>query len=318
MNLLVATNNNHKNKKQNFSSIKLFHNKKGILGNVGASIGNLIGTIFHTLPKPLLFLIFLAIILLIGSLLTYIFNFTGIYCNSADVPVNVGFNLLTTTELIGQVPDAKEINTNDVPLSKILGVSGSKGTTCSVYLTSGYYTLENGSTNNFTNRWFYDGTYCTNCIVAKIYNSTGKSLIQQDINLEDGMCLGDAYRLPDNEKGWWKKWNCNSDGSSNCEPPAHYRYDYRTNNYVCDDFNGCNLITVGQKWDDTLKNVGAKPLYGDLNETTNPSYEGMIGIKCVDMHPKLSIWHIDIFDYKIWVVLMLIAILIWAFKMLHL
>jgi hypothetical protein len=315
----MASNNDNHKKKREYSSIKLFPNKKGVLGSVGTAIGNLISTIFHTLPKPILFIIFLAILLLIGQLLTYIFNFAGIYCNSADVPVSVGFNLLTTTELIGVVPDATEINTDDVPLTKIIGVSGEKGTSCSVYLTSGYYTLENGTTTNFTNQWFYDGTYCTNCIVAKIYNSSGNNkIIYPNVVLEDGLCLGNVYRMPDNEKGWWKKWGCNSDGTSSCEPPIHYRYDYITNTYVCEDFNGCSQITVGQKWDDTLKSKGAQVLYGDLNETIKPEYTGMIGIKCVDMRPRLSIWHIDIFDYRLWIVLMLIMILIWAFRMIHL
>jgi hypothetical protein len=308
----MASNKEHKKRKEINASHRLFSNKKGLLGDVGTAIGNIIGTIFHTIPKPLLFLIFLAILLLLGQLLTYVFNIAGIYCNSADVPVKTGFNLLTTVELIGAVPDKNEIGKDDVALNTVLGLNNEKGTDCSIYLTSGTITYTNGTTQNFTNRWFYDGTYCSQCTEIKILDYTGRSFMQMNVKPEDGICLGDAYRLPDSSKGWWKQWNCK------CEPPIHYKYSYQTNTYQCIDANGCTQITIGQKWDDTLKSKGATVLYGDLNENTNPQYTGMIGITCRDLHPRLAIWHIDIFDFRLWVVLMLLTILFWAFKAIHL
>jgi len=305
--------NCHKKTKKNGSK---FLNKKGLAGSIMQSIGNFFQGIMHILPKPLLFLILLAIILLLAQLLSFIFNIFGIYCTSGDIPMTIGFNPLYTAELIGEIPDASTIGLNDVPLNKILFVNEKKGTSCSIYLTSGIMTFPNGSTTNFTNGWFYDGTYCTECLVVKITNSTGQSIIQQDINPEDGMCFGNVWKLPDEEKGTWKRWNCGSDAGSQCEPPEHYYYNYQTNSYICDSLDmNCNQMTIGQKWDDTLKSKGATPLYGDTyGEIRDVSHKKLLSIQCKDLRPKLTLYGIDIFNLTYWLYLLLLGIMFWALK----
>jgi hypothetical protein len=297
--------------KKNYALLK---NKKGLLGDIWSSIGNFFQGITHILPKPILFAIFLFIILLIGVLLTFIFNFVGIYCTSAEVPVSIGFNPLATASLIGDIPDEATAGTNDIAMDKILFVSSSKGTSCSVKLNGGTINLPNGNKTNITSpRWFYTGIKCSECLIVKIDNPTGQSWLQANIDPETGICYGNAYKII--QKSAWEKLNCNENaGGSYCQPPIGYYYDYQTNTYKCDD-NTCKLQTIGQKWDNKLKDKGANPLYPeDLYGTSNTlRYDKMISIQCFDMRPRLALFgKLNIFDYKIWIFITIIAIMIWA------
>jgi hypothetical protein len=296
-----------------------FLNKKGIAGSIMQSIGNFFQGIMHIIPKPLIFLIFLAILLLLGQLLTYIFNIFGVYCTSGGIPMTIGFNPLYTAELIGDIPDSSTVGLNDVPLNKVLFLNTNKGTDCSVRIPSGTMTFPNGTTRNFTTpMWFYDGAYCTDCLIVKItdYPSTG-FFADPETKPEAGMCYGNVWKKPDTEKSWWKKWTCgDTSGSAECEPPEHYYYNYQSNTYTCDETETqCTQTTVGQKWDETLKSKGATPLYADAyGETRDISHTKMLSIQCKDLRPKLTLFGIDIFNLTYWLILMLLGIMFWALK----
>jgi len=283
----------------------VFLNKKGVFGGIMQSIGNFFQGIMHVLPKPVLFLIFLFIILLLAQLLTYIFNIIGIYCTSGDMPVSIGFNPLKTAELIGEIPQAEDLGKEILdPNALQTGVEY-----CS-WQPHGLYTIiyDNGTEVNSTvPRWLYNGRGgCVDCTLAKIDT--------YDLTTPEKWCISDAHIKPENERGTLAKWFCGAKNFGRCEPPMHYYWQSSTGNYVCED-QTCTGITAGNYWDNTLQQNGAKPLYLDgYGEGQNTNPQAFVSIQCKDVHPKLTIYGIEIFNLNYWLILMAITIMFWALK----
>ena len=282
-------------------------NKKGVFGGIMQSIGNFFQGIMHILPKPVLFLIFLFIILLLAQLLTYIFNIMGIYCTSGDIPVTIGFNPLKTAELIGEIPQAEDLG------KEILDANALQQSVevCAIVGTrSGLYTItyDNGTQENSTvPRNFYNGrSGCVTCTLATIDF--------HDITTPEKWCISDAHIKPENEKSTLAKWFCGARYFGRCEPPLHYYWQASSGKYVCED-QTCEGITAGDWWDNILEQNGARPLYPDAyGEAQDISHTKFVSIQCKEVHPKLTIFGVDIFNLEYWLILMLIAIMFWALK----
>ena len=76
---------------------KLMNNKKGAILNLFSGAGDLIKSFFDILPKPIKFLLFLAILLLLGVVIGWLLNGIGVFCDSADNPVKIS-NILVSIE----------------------------------------------------------------------------------------------------------------------------------------------------------------------------------------------------------------------------
>ena len=277
---------------------RIFGNKKGaILDN----IGQLIQGIVSILPKPVLFLLFLFILVSLSYVLSLAFNAFGVYCNSADVPVKLNANFLDNIALIGQVPDPELLGREALELGEF-GISvGSAGLTeCSQLVPAGTIYFEDDTAQNFTTpTWFYDGTFCTNCQEVNIKKPAG------DV---DKVCFGNVERKSQADKTLLQRTFC---GGLGCEPPEHYYYDQNTNTYVCAD-ETCAGITLGQKWDELLFSKGAVPYYlEDQPDLRNPSAEHLTGITCENLKPRFAVFGVDLFTYNIWIFITLIVILLW-------
>lgn len=284
----------------------LFPNKKGVFGGIMQSIGNFFQGIMHVIPKPLLFLIFLFIIILLAQLLTFIFNIIGIYCTSGDIPVTIGFNPLKTAELIGEIPQAEDLGKEILDPNAIQSITVEYCT----WKTNGLYTIiyDNGTeTNSSVDRWLYNGRGgCVDCTLAKIDT--------HDLSTPEKWCITDAHIKPENERGTLAKWFCGAKNFGRCEPPMHYYWQSTTGNYVCED-QSCVGITAGIYWDNILQQNGATALYTNaLGETIDTSHKSLVSIQCKDVRPKLTIYGIDIFNFEYWIILMLIGIMFWALK----
>jgi hypothetical protein len=282
-------------------------NKKGVFGGIMQSIGNFFQGIMHVIPKPILFLIFLFIILLLAQLLTYIFNIFGVYCTSGDIPVTIGFNPLKTAELIGEIPQAEDLG------KEILDPDAIQDTveSCEWEITSGTYTItyDNGTTENSSiPRHLYNGrTGCVTCTLATID-------FHGAITIPEKWCISDAHIKPENERGTLAKWFCGARYFGRCEPPLHYYWQASTGNYVCED-QSCTGITAGDWWNNILEQNGARPLYTDAyGEAQDTSHQKFVSIQCKDVHPKLTVYGIDIFNLEYWLIIMCIAIMFWALK----
>lgn len=121
------------------------------------------------------------------------------------------------------------------------------------------------------------------------------------------LCFGDAYRLDEDEMGWFQKMVCNPD--SRCMPPLHFYYEYDTGTFDCIDLEYCSQnnsnYTTTAVIDEELKSAGAELRY---KGETDKSYKKAILFKCSkDLKPQITLFGIPIFDYKIWLFLMIIG-----------
>jgi hypothetical protein len=293
-------------------------------GSILGDIGSLMQNFFQTLPKPVKFIIFLAILLLIGVIIQYSLYIFGIYCDSANNPVKLSSGIFANIGLINEIPDdmslldKEVVEIEETPATKILGKSVSL---CSQYYSDYRLRSSNGTETWFYNegRYFYDGTYCTDCeavrILPIIYTNANRSSYTPQAS-EKKYCLGDVQHKENYGGlfGWMKKSICLSSSDvigGACNPPKNYFYSYQINTYLCAN-NNCTGITLGQIWDDKLKNSGGVSLYPNGDNVTK-SYTSAVNIKCEDLSPKIAVFGIPVFDYKLWFMILLIGVVLWVY-----
>jgi len=294
--------------------IRLISDKKGALGSVMGSIGSFFQGLLQMMPKWLLYLLLIGVIVIVGTILTFIFNVFGIYCTSSDIPVSIGFNPLSTAELIGQVPDVATVGTNSIKVENPGFPTFLYSKTCSLFLNSGTIEFEDGSTQDFNNTWFYQDTVCVVCVHVKVYNYTGKNILIP-ITPEAGLCYGNVWAGEEYVSPLWSTYDCSEGAGGNlCRPPQDYFYDYTTNTYKCDEtVTDCTKKTLGQTWDDILVQKGARPLYEDAyGEGREIKYDKFAQIRCRDARPRFTIYGIELFRAEYWAFLIIIVIGMWA------
>jgi hypothetical protein len=139
---------------------------------------------------------------------------------------------------------------------------------------------------------------CTNCPVNN-----------ETLRVSDQFCIGDGYRLTTYET-FFEKLNCNWYG---CKPPEGYYYNYTVDKYVCDS-TFCINQTLTEYNNKIYEIESATPYFNVVNDTYD--YRGLIYPKCAEDNPvniRMTLWGIDILDYKLWVALMILGILIYFY-----
>jgi len=286
----------------------LLKNKKGVI-NIGGMVsgaGSLLRSFFEILPKPIKFLLYLLLLLLIGAFLQASLQVFGIYCDSANNPVHLGLNVFSNIGLMDEVPPPELIGKEVIDTANLQrGVAE-----CTICFEAGEVTIihEEFTELTTTRTCFYKDAGCVTCAETIDLDPTGFTLTG---NLKN-YCLGDAFRKEQEDKSLLSKWLCGAEYFGRCEPPEHYYYDSAVDLYVCAD-ETCAGITAGQIWDEKLINKGATYLYPE-GTTTGTSYTKFIGVTCQDIKPVVGIYGIPIFDYKLWIFLMLIFLLFFIFK----
>ena len=282
---------------------KIVKNKKGVISITGiiSGAGQLLGNLFEVMPKPVKFLFFLLIILILGGVIHFGLQVFGVYCDSGNNPVYLGANIFSNIGLMDEIPNPEIIG-----LEAISTGSLQKGVEeCSVCYDAGTIIYEDGSTEGFTKkRCFYNGR--GGCVLCEL------AVIDPDrfqLTQATKWCIGDAIRKDREDMSIMQKWTCGAEWFGRCEPPEHYYYDYNADLYVCGD-ETCSGITAGQIWDEKLQSKGAKPIYPE-GQIAGKGYKKFIGITCYDLKPVVSLYGIPIFDYKIWVFLTLIGVIFW-------
>lgn len=290
---------------------KILKNKKGVIGFLSGATDSIVGiiqTLTNIIPKPVLFIIFIFLLVAVGSALSLLFNVFGIYCNSADLPVQLGAGITSGISLIGQVPDPTLLSSESINLEEGgYTILSDQVTECSTRVPSGTIIFKDKTTINFTTPTdFYDGQFCTECEEVEVYTE----LTGRVGGFTKKWCYGDVTR--DEEKNLVQRALC---GGTACEPPQHYYYDQSQNLYQCADLT-CMGITQGQKWDELLKSKGATLMYNTIDET-NPSSERFVGITCNELSPRLAVYGIDIFNFSMWMMIMVIILLLWMIKTIY-
>lgn len=289
-------------KKTRLQKKGLFPNKKGLLGDIGQTISQTIGNLLDITPKPIKIILFIFLLLAFAQLFTYAFNMFGIYCNSNNEPVKIHTNIIDQIALIGEIPDYKTLGLNAIPTEEAgFTVASQQVTACSRQFPSGTIETENGTQTTFTqSRWFYDGTFCTECNKVSVCGISG------DCN---NFCETDVTRITEEQKGFFQKAFC---GRVGCEPPEHYYYDATRNIYICLD-NTCQATTIATLWDNKLASKGATTLYQGTQGNQNPAYTNFAGITCLEIQPRLAVFGIDVFSFTLWIFLIIIFGLAWAY-----
>ena len=284
---------------------ELLNNKKGLIPNIADIVNSAVGiikTVFSTFPKPIRYVVFLLLLLLIGAVLHFSLSVFGIYCDSANNPVQLQSSVFRNLDLIDEIPNPEMVGKEAIELTELGFATTSKEVTyCSRKIMYGQIITDDLSiTQISTPTYFYDGRFCTDCeiVTIDVTNPDGSVLLKRH-----SMCVGDVFRKT-KINNIFTRGICNTIA---CQPPPHYYYDQTLNLYVCED-ETCSGITMGQTWDEKLQRAGATYLYPE-GELTKKSYTSFVGITCVDIRPTLTIYGIPIFNYQFWAVLTLIIIL---------
>jgi len=233
-----------------------------------------IGNFLSTIPKPILFIFFIVMLSFIASLLSPLFQGFGIYCDSdAEVVKLENSNLFSNFGLMSSLPDADEIGGTS------LTVPDTWYNNCLDYI--------NGSQR------IYGGGGCVSCD----YFTDEKELY----------CIGDAYKLSNEDKTWWKRNTC---GLNNCKIPEGYYFSVEIGKYAClgEDCSGKNLA---QERDAKLDSLGAVILYPE--DVSDNSAEGFFRFGCNDnLKPEITLKGIPLFRLEYWAILILITIMLLA------
>lgn len=258
-----------------------------------AGLGDTLSNILQTMPRPLLLVIFLVFLLLFTAVFSYILNFVGVHCNSEDkvytIPV---YDLIINLELTFKRPATDELSGYAV-----------KPETTTVWFVPKCVTKLNDT-------FYFDGAYCTQCESAWIVPpSSGYGLPDYSARK---VCLGNVTYNP--TKGWLKKMLCaNADGSGTigCDVPIGYYFDSSNGYFIPIGNSTSNYLTVAQMWDRKLEDLGGSLLY--TSEIANEkAYNKAFKLTCHNLKPTLKFYGIPLFDYKMWLLLLVIGLLITA------
>jgi len=284
--------------------IKILRNKKAQISGILSGIGDAIKTFFDTIPKPVKFLLFLFLILFIGSIAQNSLMVFGTFCDSGEHPVKIKNNIFNNIGLISDIPDPDLVGEEIVPIDEDAFSSLFKeASVCSRKIKYGTITFDDGNTEEITELTnFYNGAYCTNCeeVIIEEKRNNGDTL-----DIVRGLCYGDVYRLEN--KSFFKKILC---GFSRCEPPKDYYYDSINDVYQCTS-DECSGKTAGDWWDEKLNDLGAVYLYPE-GENNRVHFENFVGVTCQDLKPRIAVYGIPIFDYFMWLLILVISLLLWA------
>lgn len=296
-------------------SPSLLRNKRGQTVDVFGAIQRAISWLLTTAPKPLLYLLFLLFLVAFSALFGFILNTTGNFCDTAGNEYQTGaLQFSTNFQLISNMPSEEELDSETLDADAY-----TKGTIieCS-YLYNNetwvYYTRGNKTEKELPTNYYFKDDGCIIC-EQSVYAYTTNTLIggrSTRINI----CLDQKiYPKSYEQMSFLEKRTC-GESLGRCAIPEGYYYDAENDIFVCDSdlcrSEDGETNTVGELWNLKLKEKGATmktpSVYGDRD------YRNAVRIECEegDLTPKLRFFGINIFDYKLWLLLMVLSALAWA------
>jgi hypothetical protein len=289
-----------------------------ILSDVWEAILWSVDFFFHKAPAPLLFLVFILMLILFGTVISFSMHLIGIHCNSKlepvrvdayDISANVGIALMTRdVKLTSQIldptylyPDLNNTGTRFYWYAKKnTTYSNSFWQECYPDDTGCTYLLPNGDCYNCTRQY---------ALIEELGNSGFGGQPNKQFNT---VCTGDAYPLA-NLSGWTYS-NCFGLLGNGKIIPTHYLFNSTDGRYHCVDEDYCGANAT-QKPISAVDNVlaanGAKLMYPA--KVSRVKMENAVFIKCSNnLNPRLTFFGIDLFDYRFWLILGLIGVLFWT------
>lgn len=292
-------------------------NKKGQVVDFFAGIQRGISWFLQSAPKPLLLLLFLLFLVGFSALFTVFLNSTGNFCDTAGNEYKTGtFEVVNNFQLISTMPKEEDLNSEQLDADEY-----TKGTIqeCSfLYEQEEWLYTEKGEKvyKNLTTSYYFQDDGCIECTHSVWAIPQG---FLGGYKSRTGICLDQVVYPNDYEqRSFWEKRSC-GETLGRCAIPEGYYYDATTDTFICDDELCKNeegsTNTVGELWNLKLKEKGAKlrpeSPYGEKD------YRNALAIECDagDLNPKFRFFGIEIFNYKIWLLLILLSAIVWtAFK----
>jgi hypothetical protein len=270
-------------------------------------------------------IIFLVFLLFFASIFSFFLQITGNFCDTAGNEYRTGtLNFFGNIGLLSSIPSEEELDNEYIDASGGF-VREQLWYDCSNFYDDGYqYRPDGGEWTNFTDyRYYYIGTdLCVECNewvkVRPILEDQGFFYTITYAPLwKEKICL-DRYVYPKeySELTWLGKQKCTKTESlTTCSIPQGYYYDGNNNVFVCNDELCTNTnettSTVGKAWNLKLKEQGAtiRPPspHGDRD------YRNALRVECDegDLDPKLRVFGVNPFDYRLWLFIILLSALVW-------
>lgn len=284
-----------------------------IIDEIFSGIRWIIDFFFNKSPKAIQIMMFLLLLLLFVSIIPFFTHLIGIHCSSdleavKTSPLSVGNNLKLAFMDKDDFINASVINPEE------LGLLGGF-TDCAFYICndSGLLTQASASScDNLTKFYIYRTTAfewssCTTCLGSKFY--TGGFAFNLDFEQQGGYwCNGDIESLDRDDMNFYQRFSCDSE--SRCMPPINYYWEVDTGRYECNNLAECGVNLTAEQItplaDQILLDFGAERLYTD----TELDYKKTVYIKCdSNLSPHITFFGIPVFDYKIWLVLIVLYVM---------
>lgn len=287
-----------------------------ILSDIIDGIKWIIDFAFNKAPRPVQIGLFLLILLLFASIIPFMFHIFGIHCNSESNAVKTPTLGFITNLKLAFIDKDEGYNFTEYQPDTIsllpydLGGESCVKPICHYSEDIWYWQSSSNCDNKtivypfLTKNWNWQ-----KCVVCN--GSENYTIIRGDTTLageREYLCFGDAYRIPDRDMSWVQRAFC--DPESRCIPPRNYYYEYDTGKYTCLNPEICGSnVTIGNQTyliDEELKEADAERLYKDDVKT----YDKAFYFKCdKELNPQLTFFGIPFLDYKIWLIIMVIAVM---------
>ena len=262
-------------------------------------------------PKPIKILLFLLFLLLFGSIISFFLHLSGIHCTTEkEVVKNDVIDIAGNMNLIWiknhNIDFDENVTLDEVHPYRDIGFGICQRQYRQTNL--GCYVACDNITDSDCDYYYTGGEECYTCneTTLKMCEETGSFFGSELFGSGSGIpyCSGDAYPK---EWTWTQKWlKCNR----RCEIPLGYKWDSDEGYYLCDDDDICGANATNRpqtRLDDALTQTGATLLY---DNTEKRDYKKLITIKCTNnLNPELTFFGIPVFNYKIWLIIIVIAIM---------
>jgi len=291
-----------------------------ILDELFSGIRWFIDFFLNKAPKPIKILIFLIFVLVFFSFIPVFLQMAGIHCTSGLKPVKVSPFKITQNFRLMMLDKDNVFNQSEFTpegVGRILDIPTASCVWDVCELDGTYYWMseEECENENATEKHLYQMAgsifgYQFSCATCNgTFNET--FFVRGSIGTSKTLtyvCDGDAYRIEQDDMNWYQKTTC--DPNDRCMPPVGYYFKSDSGKYTCYDLNICgdNITTetVEPAIDIELRDADAQLIYGDFGES---DYRRLLTFKCdKELSPQLTIFGIPLFDYKIWVMLLLIYV----------
>lgn len=305
-----------------------------ILDEIVSSFRWLIDFFMSKTPAPIKFVVFLLFLIVFSAFFSVILHFVGIHCDSEGNVQKTPMTSLFTNYNIMTAGNEEFNSSAYFPEEKQAGINldviGTTTKADCLYevcmaenktiedkeflfypnpdcVTEPFYLFDRGGGD-----FFGANVGCSACDDYISSATIGVRNIWDSNTYNDynfNFCYGDAYKIED--YNWWQDLHCRDWWS--CNIPENYYWENETGLFTClnDDVCGENVTENTERItnvDFALLQAGATPFYE--GQVSDRSYKKFVGVTCdTDYNPHLTIAGIKIFDYKIWLMIMVIYVL---------